>query len=330
MRITITAIARQCGVSHTLVSQALRGIGRMDANTRKRIVETATSLGYRANPAAQAIRLGRFGAVALVQDEARGLLSASLLEGLFEELDRLHLRLAFARLDQQALAAPGLSERLAVDGVMMNLGGPDPAEVLAPGATSIWINRAGEQDCVRPDDRGAMRLLTARLLAAGHRRIAYADWQRCHPVRHFSHDARVQGYQETMQAAGLEPRFFDLLPEERAAKDFFGAGRRLLGTGERPSAVLCYASSNQGIPLLAAALSLGLTVPRDLVFATVTERINTDQLPIACLLQPWQEVGRRAARMLAAKLARPEEPRPSEVVPYEVLHGAERIVPPAP
>jgi len=55
MRPTIKDIAREVGVSPNTVSKALNGQGRMSADTRRRILETAERLGYKRNRSASAL-----------------------------------------------------------------------------------------------------------------------------------------------------------------------------------------------------------------------------------------------------------------------------------
>lgn len=64
---------------------------------------------------------------------------------------------------------------------------------------SVMLPRDGA-DCVRVDDYDGARQITARLLALGHRRIAamYIGQPACSTLR-------LQGYQDAMKAAGIEP-----------------------------------------------------------------------------------------------------------------------------
>ncbi len=49
-RVTLRMIAQEAGVSVTVVSMALRGFRRVNAQTRQRIESIAENLGYRPNP----------------------------------------------------------------------------------------------------------------------------------------------------------------------------------------------------------------------------------------------------------------------------------------
>lgn len=52
---TVRSLARTLGLSHTTVSDALRGKGRVDPATVKRVEEAARAAGYRRNPLAAAV-----------------------------------------------------------------------------------------------------------------------------------------------------------------------------------------------------------------------------------------------------------------------------------
>jgi LacI family transcriptional regulator len=52
---TIRALARQLGLSRTTVSEALRGLPRIQPETAKRVCDAAKKAGYRANPMASAV-----------------------------------------------------------------------------------------------------------------------------------------------------------------------------------------------------------------------------------------------------------------------------------
>ena len=52
---TVRSLARSLGLSHTTVSDALRGVGRVDPATAQRIRQAANAVGYRCNPLASSL-----------------------------------------------------------------------------------------------------------------------------------------------------------------------------------------------------------------------------------------------------------------------------------
>lgn len=64
-RVTLRQLARRAGVSVTTASDSLSGRGRVQAETRQRLIDLAEELGYRANPAARSLRRGTANAIGL-------------------------------------------------------------------------------------------------------------------------------------------------------------------------------------------------------------------------------------------------------------------------
>ncbi|RBP67032.1 DNA-binding LacI/PurR family transcriptional regulator [Brevibacterium sanguinis] len=64
-RVTIVDIARELGISKSLVSNALHDRGRVSPATRELVRQTAQRLGYVSNRAAQQLRSARYGTVGL-------------------------------------------------------------------------------------------------------------------------------------------------------------------------------------------------------------------------------------------------------------------------
>ena len=58
-RVTVKDVAARAGVSTAAVSQALNGRGALSADTRQRILDAATELGYSPDRYAAALRRGR-------------------------------------------------------------------------------------------------------------------------------------------------------------------------------------------------------------------------------------------------------------------------------
>src|SRR5512139_192034 len=95
---TLADIARHTGVSLMTVSRTVRGLGRISASTRERVLAAANELGYRPNHAARATAVGRFNAVTIVFSTSarRSSLPRFVLDGIHDELARHRLHPNFA------------------------------------------------------------------------------------------------------------------------------------------------------------------------------------------------------------------------------------------
>lgn len=70
-RVTIVDVAREAGVSHSTVSRVLSGSARISEDTRQKVHEAITSLGYVADLRGRALAGGRLGVVGLVVPDLR-------------------------------------------------------------------------------------------------------------------------------------------------------------------------------------------------------------------------------------------------------------------
>ncbi len=282
MRVTVSELAKSCGVSIATVSNILNGKGVYREETRSLVHETATRLGYRTNASARAMVTGRFGCYALVLSPkpSASILPFGLLESLDAAMSASGLHLILSRLPDQQLTNPGyvpkiLSHMLA-DGLLINynIGVPERlAELLqANRIPAVWLNHDRPLDAVLPDDLQAGRDAVALLLAHGHCRIAWLDintgpddhgW-------HYSQTERRLGVRDAVSAAGLSLN--DLgrnggLPVVERLPRVTGA----LAAPDRPTAVVCYSAEAVSSICLAAA-HCGLSIPRDLSVIAFNDR----------------------------------------------------------
>lgn len=66
---TLKHVALRAGVSTATASMALRGLGRVSAETRARVQTAASEIGYTTNRTAQKLRTGKKGVIGVVIDE---------------------------------------------------------------------------------------------------------------------------------------------------------------------------------------------------------------------------------------------------------------------
>jgi DNA-binding LacI/PurR family transcriptional regulator len=137
--------------------------------------------------------------------------------------------------------------------------------------------------------------------------------------------ARLQGYQDVMREAGLDPS--NVLIEERFNREDggFSATLALLNHTPRPTAILAM-SDRLAVGALRAAETLGLDVPKDLSI------VGFDDIPLASQVrprlttvrQPLVEKGAVAARFLLENVGQTI----SQVLPTElVIRESSGLVP---
>lgn len=329
-RATLRDVALRAGVSTSTASVAFSGGGPVAAGTRDRVLGAAAELGYAGpDPMARSLRRGRVGVVGAVVGERllyafRDPHAVVLLDGLSEEIGRLGSSL---------LLLTGRTEG----------GGPDPDQLAGVAMDAAVFATCGSEDDVgllrllergvpvigvegphRPDvplvdidDRGSSADLARHLAGLGHSRVAVVTL----PLRLDGREGPVDGG----RLGGTT--FSDARRRLLGARDVLGpvpatevpensieagrrAGRALLTGADRPTAVMAQ-SDLLAVGVVQAAADLGLRVPDD-VSVTGYDGIETPWLPeaeLTTVVQPAQEKGRAAGRMVAEVLAgrRPDD-----------------------
>lgn len=332
-------IARKAGVSQVTVSHVLSGRGRVGEEVRSRVLDIARKLGYRPNAAARAISTGTFGCVALLlgMRQQTSVLPQGLLWGIEDALEKRDLYLMVARLDDARLKTPGFIPKVLrqvhADGMLINYTHWHPPELPeqldAHRIPAVWLNTKRPFDCVYPDEFGAARAATDRLLALGHKRIAYVDFGLSGDYGpddvHFSAIDRYAGYAQAMSLAGLQP--CRVIGEEGACR--LPWTRKWLCADERPTAVIANGLLSAR-PVLAAAMTCGLSVPKDLSLVVFDEKpVHEFDLPLATVLTSDTEMGVAGVELLMERIDGQRKPLKSVALPLGFEEGCSLAPPPA-
>lgn len=326
-RVSASQIAQRSGVSVPAVYLALGGRGRLGKATRQRILSVAGELRYRPNAAARAVRAGRFGGIALLGgfDGNASAISHRIVTAVERETARRNLQLSFALMRDEELTSrervPKILRELAVDGLLINYIADVPPVmehlIDESGLPAVWVNRKMEHDCIYADDEAGARAGTQRLVALGHRRIAFLRIGQSH---HYSQTDRRAGYEQAMQEAGLGPRV--LMSDEFATKAERSAWlRSWLTLPDRPTAVIAY-ERTEGTALLWEAMRLGLSVPEDLSIVCIGEGRDTGLgVDLSMMRLPQYQIGREAVALVEEKIGRPRRRLAPRVVALEWVEG---------
>ncbi|HEY3329362.1 MAG TPA: LacI family DNA-binding transcriptional regulator [Capsulimonadaceae bacterium] len=335
MTITMKDIARRAGVSRQAVSAALGSSKtsiRVSDETKWRVEQVASELGYRPNSAARTMVTGKFGCVAMLLTPTADLSTISwpFLWGIHDALEARNLHLLQAMLpkhDPKRIdSMPKFLREWMIDGVLVNYMAAIPPALEAaldnPSQPAVWMNVNREFDAVRPNDYEASRELTQRLIGHGHTRITFA----MHGTTHYSKHDRIAGYTDAMRAAGLQPSVAEKLVGTRG---WVEVGREWFSSIERPTGVIAYDQFTAS-PLLFAAKMEGLDVPGDLTLATFRGESREDDAAgviISSMLVPWYQMGSASVGMLVDKIDHPEAQYPVRLIPFTFDPG-ETVGPP--
>jgi LacI family repressor for deo operon, udp, cdd, tsx, nupC, and nupG len=287
-RPTINDVATAAGVSKGAVSFALNGRPGISEVTRRRILETAETLGWSPSPRARALSVSKALAVGLVIARPPEILRAdaffpSFIAGLETVLStRGHaLLLQVAERDDHA-AYRRLVQEGRVDGVFvtdLQVDDARPALLEELGLPAVIIGpHLGEQPGARQsalgvDDAPGIRAAVRHLVELGHTRIAHVSGP-----QHLVHGrSRREAWSEALREAGLPEG--TCVEADFSAESGAHAMATLLDVAERPTAVV-FANDLMAMAGLSLALSRGVAVPGDL---SIT---GFDDVEISAHLQP--------------------------------------------
>jgi DNA-binding LacI/PurR family transcriptional regulator len=308
---TILDVAREAGVSKSLVSLVMRGSDRVGASSREAVLVAVDKLGYRPNAAARTMVRQRSYVIGVMLSDLHNPFYADVIDGIdmaatdagYRSILTTGNRVA----ERERMAVTTLLE-MRVDGLIMV--SPVVSRDCAIGASQSVptvvvgkATRAPTVDSVTNDDRLGAAMVVNHLVELGHRHIAHIDGG----VGAGSQPRRT-GYKRSMQNHGLEA-------EIRAVHGGFteeggSAGMRsLLVDGPRPTAVFV-ANDLAAIGVLEVLAGEGLSVPRDIsvVGYDNTALAASHRLGLTTIDQPRHDMGRMAAGLILTKIDQDSAP----------------------
>ena len=315
---TLKDIAKIAGVSHMTVSNVLNGRRTSTqpaaVERAERIRQIAAELGYRPHRAAQELRNGRTGLIAILSDAL--MLGSNGREEDLQMVTHLAERLGEVGIHATADLLWQEDQRYRVPGFQVDAAvicSPEnPAEIenfRNAGLPLVVLNgEAGDlPDAVSVvfDDRAAMHRVVDRLVELGHEKIAFLNLPDYFP--HYSLSEREAGYREAMArhdlpvlpgctAGDLDPADYGtflkdhveiggpplacITFEQLLALPLYRAIERLGLKIPEHVACVSFNESFFGREALRPALSCITRAPEktaDRVFDLLNERLNTDQ-----------------------------------------------------
>jgi DNA-binding LacI/PurR family transcriptional regulator len=276
-RVTSIDVAREAGVSQSTVSLVFsgKGRGRVSEATQEHVRKVARGLGYRPNVAAQALRLGRSGAVALIVPDITNPFFSRVLRGAQRAAQAAGYTVALVDTANDRSWEAQTFEALRagpVDGYLLfEVSAP---EALGPDQPVVLMeSEEPRRPSVRFDAEGGAAAAFEHLVQLGHRRIGHLAAAFDAPTFHLREVAR----RRVLVAAGLDP---DAQPRVMTPIDIDSA-RDAAGPllDERPTAVFCD-DDLVAAGLYLAARERGLRLPRDLSV------VGFDDMDFARVLDP--------------------------------------------
>ncbi len=201
-------VAELAGVSHQTVSRVLNDHPNVSDRTRLRVLTAIRELGYRPNRAARALATGRSDTLGIIAQGSTLYGPASMQTAFGQAATEAGFAVTVAslrELDGRSISRAVdnlLAQRVAGIAVLTPVATPDLALAeVAPDLPLVLIDAGPDvaRSVVSVDQVLGARLATEHLLGLGHATV----WHVSGPAGWFDSAGRVEGWRQTLEAAGL-------------------------------------------------------------------------------------------------------------------------------
>ncbi len=315
--LTLRDVSEASGVSEMTVSRVLRNRGDVSDATRQRVLEAAKQLGYVPNKIAGALASQRVNLVAVIIPSMSNMVFPEVMTGITQVLETTDLQPVVGLSDylpekEEKVLYEMLSWRpsgVIIAGLehsdasraMLRASGIPVVEIMDVDGTAV-------DSVVGISHRRAGQQMAQAILNAGYKRIGFLGTKM--PLDHRARK-RFEGFTEALAKAGIEV----------ADQEFYSGGSALVKGREMTEAILkrtpdldflYYSNDMIGAGGLMYLVEAGVDIPGQIGLAGFNGLNLLKGLPkeLATMDACRQDIGRRAAEIIAARVEHPEESTP--------------------
>lgn len=313
LRVSLKDIAKKVGVSSATVSLVLNGKdkeGRIGKDVARLVRQAAKEMNYRPNMAARSLRTGKTKMLGLIVADISNPFFAKLARHIENIAGSNGYQVMFGSSDESKDKFDKLIDLFIeknVDGLIV--APPQNAEasimqLVKRDIPAVLVDRgiAGfPVSSVEIDNIGAAYSLTNLLIEKGCERIGFIAYN----IKLSNIQKRYEGYKKSLEMHNIpfDENIVSFVAFENFEENIKEAVDRLL-TGNVDSIV--FATNRVGIQSLMCLRSHKQY--RELQYASIDNlnEYNVSDLPITCIEQPIEGIGRRALDILFRHIANPE------------------------
>ena len=329
--VTITDIAKACGVSRAAVSKALNGAPDISPKTAERIREQARTLGYLPNAAARALKVGRsYNIGVLFSDPTGGGITheyfSQILESVKEEAERLGYDITFISKDLGAMRMDYYehAKYRSCDGVVIasaDFTDPAIARLVNSEIPTVTLDYLFDsRTSILSDNVRGMEALVRFVYENVHRKLAFIHGEMTSVTQ-----KRIASFKKTCATLGITvPPEFIRPAVYHDPRSSGLATRALLELPEKPTCIF-YPDDLSFLGGMSELERHGISVPKDMSV------VGYDGIPLSQVLRPKlttyrqgaTEMGTEAARLLIEQIEHPDTWLPQTImVEGELLPGS--------
>jgi LacI family transcriptional regulator len=325
---TLRDVAEAAGVHAATASRALNPATRklVRAETARRVIDVAETLGYRPNPIARGLKTSKSGTVGLVIPDLTNPLFPPIVRGIEAVLEPAGFSGLIVNTDNDPGRERAQIEVLRsrqVEGLIVataRVKHPLLEQLHREGVVMVMVNRRPDGvdvPSITPDDAAGIALAVRHLADLGHRRIAHVAG----PADTSTGVTRATSFRSAVHDLGLDedPALVTSVPQWSEAAGADGL-RRLL------DADLGFTAIVAGNDLIALGCydvfsERGISCPDDMSVVGFNDMPFLDKLkpPLTSIAIPHQQIGAGASQLLLDAIAEPHRPARSVLLPLALV-----------
>lgn len=312
--VTIKDIARSLCISVSTVSRALTDDKNIRRETREAVLREAERLGYRRNPVAMNLKMGRTNTIGVIVPEMHTPYASQVVAGIQSVLYKNNQKVMIAESDEnpdRERESLQMMEEFMVDGLIVSLCSykhniETYRRLANEGVAIVFYDRIphGMDDMpqVMVDDNNDSYFMAEHLIRLGRRRIAYLYG----PDDVYNAVERGRGYREAMEKFQIyDPRL--IVKTGMTFADGAAAVDSLVRQGIEFDAVYAF-TDTLAIGAMNRLCEKGRCIPEDVAVAGFSgTELSTIVFPqLTTVEPPLTEMGQRAAELVLEKVRNPE------------------------
>lgn len=319
----IKDVARRAGVSIATVSNVINQKKPVSPELQARVFEAIEALHYEVNPVGRGLKSNRTNQVGVVVPSFNQVYFPAILKGIHEagfkygyqvlvfetdsdiEKERQHIRyLQHAWIDGILLASYANQENISEREYIRSLGNIQNGRKNIPVVTLESVLDPN-LDAVIVDNKAAAENAVSHLIQTGHNQIAHIAGPRRFQIG--SH--RLEGYQDTLARAGIEPDQRRISEGDFSPNSGYQCMKQLLQREVAFTAVFA-ANDQMAIGAMRALLDAGKRIPEDVAVIGLDNNFPSTLVSpsLSSVSVPKYEMGVRAMELLVSKIEDPTKP----------------------
>ena len=307
---SLNDIARQLGVSKTLVSLVLNGKAkeqRISDEICKKVTELAKELNYKPNQIAKGLRTGKTNTIGLIIADIANPFFGKLGREIEKEAAFHGYRVMFCSSDENAENSGKQIEILQqgqVDGFIIAPPAGSENQILSLKRSKtpfVLIDRYFpdiETNYIVVDNAQAAFEATSHLIGKGYRKIACITLN----VHLNNMNQRVLGYKQALIENNIQvdENLIKMMPFSHEKDELVEAVKQLEPGNKSKVEAVFFATSKLGIMGIETIHSLGLSIPNDIAVVSFDDpdAYKISQPPISAIAQPLKEIGTQSVKVL--------------------------------